>query len=85
MNENFFADSFLFLFRILCYFEIMMHCEIIDRYFNVFVEIKIKQKNLKSAFWAPKPVHRSSKWPEYVTAEFWDGCSHTCPFMPKFG
>ena len=26
----------------------MMHCEIIDRYFNVFVEIQMEQKNLKN-------------------------------------
>ena len=31
-----------------------MHCEIIDRYFNVFfVEIQLKQENLK-CFWAPE-------------------------------
>ena len=29
-----------------------MHCEIIDRYLNVFLEIQMKQKNLKSVFWA---------------------------------
>ena len=39
-------------FCILCHFEIMMHCEISDRYFNVFVEIQMEQKNLKSVFWA---------------------------------
>ena len=29
-----------------------MHCEIIDRYFNVSVEIQLKEENFKSAFWA---------------------------------
>ena len=32
-----------------------MHCEIIDRYFNVFfVEIQLKKNILKSVFWAPE-------------------------------
>ena len=44
-----------------------MHCEIIDRYFNEFVEIQLKEENLKSIFWAPKPVYQSPKRPEYVT------------------
>ena len=79
MNENFFADILLFLFYVLlshCFFRLSAflysmsfrnndalwnHCEI------VFAEIQMKQKNLKSVFWAPKPVYRSPKWPEYVT------------------
>ena len=51
-----------------------MHCEIIDRNFNIFfVEIQLKKENLKSAFfgtrvWEPKLVYQSPKWPEYFTA-----------------
>ena len=66
MNENvlqtvsfFSSTSYRFIvfffylhFCILCHLEIMMHCEISDRYFNVFVEIQMEQKNLKSVFWA---------------------------------
>ena len=38
-----------------------MHCEIIDRNFNIFfVEIQLKKENLKSAFWAPEIV--CPKW-----------------------
>ena len=29
-----------------------MHCEIIDRYFNIFVEIQLKEDNWKGIFWA---------------------------------
>ena len=38
-----------------------MHCEIIDRHFNVFfIEIRTKKENLKSVFWAPEFGHHSS-------------------------
>ena len=44
-----------------------MHCEIIDRHFNVFfVVIQLKNDNLNS----PKPVYRSPKWPEYVIGQY---------------
>ena len=51
-----------------------MYCEIIDHYFNVvLVEIRLKIKKLEKSFlgarvWAPKPVYRSPKRPEYVNA-----------------
>ena len=45
-----------------------MHCEITDRYFNLFfVEILLRKENLQIVFWAPKPVYRSPKRPEYIT------------------
>ena len=49
-----------------------MHCEIIDRYFNIFfVKIQLKEDNLKSVFWVPEfgaqTVYQSPKRPEYVT------------------
>ena len=53
-----------------------MHCEIIDRYPNVFfAEIQLTKENLKSAFlgardWALKPVYQSPKWPEYINTEY---------------
>ena len=32
-----------------------MHCEVTDRYFNVFfVEIQLKKEKLESALWAPE-------------------------------
>ena len=35
-----------------------MHCEIIDRYFNVFfVEIQLNKENLERDFWKPKYVY----------------------------
>ena len=35
-----------------------MHCEIIDRYLDVFfVEIQLKKENLRSIFWTPEFVH----------------------------
>ena len=51
----------------------LMHCEIIDRYFNIFfVKIQLK-KELGKCFlgarvWVLKPVYRSPKWSEYITA-----------------
>ena len=48
-----------------------MHCEIINRYFDVFfVEIQLKKENLKNVFRAPKPVYRTLKQPGYVTNRF---------------
>ena len=48
-----------------------MHCEIINRYFNVFfVEIQLKKENLKNVFRAPKPVYRILKQPGCVTDRF---------------
>ena len=49
-----------------------MHCEIIDRYFNVFlVEIQLKKEDFEIVFGhqnlGRKPVYRSPKRPEYVT------------------
>ena len=42
-----------------------MHCEIINRYFDVFfVEIQLKKENLKNVFRAPKPVYRTLKQPD---------------------
>ena len=51
-----------------------MHCEIIDHYFNIFVEIQLKEENLKyflhAKVSAPKLVYQSPKQPEYVTIIF---------------
>ena len=51
-----------------------MHCEIIDHYFNIFVEIQLKEENLKyflhAEVSAPKLVYQSPKQPEYVTIIF---------------
>ena len=45
-----------------------MHCEIIDRYFNLFfVEILLRKENLQIVFWVPNPVYQSPKRPEYIT------------------
>ena len=67
MNENTFADSFFYCFDLclLVFFFCLhyskpfqnnqMHCEVTDRYFNVFfVEIQLKKEKLESAFWAPE-------------------------------
>ena len=36
-----------------------MHCEIVDRYFNIlFVEMQLKKENLKKKFW---------EWPNWFT------------------
>ena len=86
MNENTFLDSFIFCFNLFlshCFSVLsaflssssfqnnQRHCEIIDCYFNVFVEIQLKIENLKcflgARVWVPKPVHQSPKRPEYVT------------------
>ena len=50
-----------------------MHCEIIDRQFNIFlVEIQLIKENLKvflgARIWAPKEVYQSPESPEYPTA-----------------
>ena len=84
INDNTFVDSFFFRFDLFLshfislqsvflsskpFWNSRMHCEIIDRYFNVFfAEIQPKKENLKSVFWAAKPVYRSPKQPEYITA-----------------
>ena len=86
MNENTFLDSFIFCFNHFlshCFSVLsaflssssfqnnQRHCEIIDCFFNVFVEIQLKIENLKcflgARVWVPKPVHQSPKRPEYVT------------------
>ena len=61
INENTFTDSFFFFFIVsLCCLHFclldqfrnnQMHCEIVDRYFNVFfVEIQLNKENLKIVF-----------------------------------
>ena len=49
-----------------------MHCEIIDQYFNIFVEIQLKEENLKYFLdvkvSAPKLVYHFPKRPEHVTS-----------------
>ena len=46
-----------------------MHCEIIDRYFNVFsVKRKLENCFLGTRLWVPKLVYQSSKQPEYIIA-----------------
>ena len=53
-----------------------MHCEIIDHFFNIFVEIQLKEENLKyfsdTKNSAPKLVHTSlpNDLSEYVTSIF---------------
>ena len=53
-----------------------MHCEIIDHYFGIFVEIQLKEENLKyfsdTKSSAPKLVHTSlpNDLSEYVTSIF---------------
>ena len=49
-----------------------MYSEIIDRNFNIFFfEIHLKKENLKSVFWAPKPVYQCLKKFEYVTVSMY--------------
>ena len=70
MNENTFVDSSFLQFDVFCLFFVFWAILTSSTYF--FVELQQKKKEVKKPFlgarvWAPKPVYRAPKRPEYVT------------------
>ena len=81
MNENVFVDSFFFRFEVFCiivFLSCLHFCllslfkwlDVLRNHWSLFqytfVEMQLKNENLRNVFLAPKPVYRSFKRPEYI-------------------